>query len=266
MSATTRRERKLVIDARPRGPNGPLAGESVQGRPGLRGADEELVRRQTYQPLGYFWALAPARGLARLLQPTRVRPNALTVASGALVVGSAGMVALGMNGPWGRGLVAGGLALALVLDTADGHLARLQGTASEFGRWLDANLDELGDMTLHVAIAWSLFAQSSQPLWLVVGMVYAAGKYLYVVGATTGTALEATSSPLDPHSTPIRADRSFRGACRRLLVLAGHADIRWHLWIVLAAAGRLDLALAAYAAYFPIRTLAGFAQKVARHA
>jgi hypothetical protein len=47
--------------------------------------------------------------------------------------------------------------------------------------------------------------------------------------------------------------------------LAGHADVRWHLWIVLAALGRLDAALAAYAAYFPARALAGALRKAARH-
>jgi hypothetical protein len=45
----------------------------------------------------------------------------------------------------------------------------------------------------------------------------------------------------------------------------GHADVRWHLWIVLAAAGRLDAALIAYAAYFPVRTLAGVIRKAVRH-
>ena len=34
--------------------------------------------------------------------------------------------------------------------------------------------------------------------------------------------------------------------------LIGHADLRWHLWIVLASVGRLDVALAAYAGYFVV--------------
>src|SRR6266436_9101612 len=71
---------------------------------------------------------------------------------------------------------AAALALALVLDTADGHLARLQGTASEFGRWLDALLDELSDMALHAAIAWAAFARDRVPLWLILGMLYGMGK------------------------------------------------------------------------------------------
>jgi hypothetical protein len=48
--------------------------------------------------------------------------------------------------------------------------------------------------------------------------------------------------------------------------LIGHADIRWHLWIALAAVGRLDLALAAYAGYYPLRAFTGAVRKGVRHA
>ena len=352
---TKQSQRDLVIDARPRGPNGPLAVEPVLGRPvldhlldlagavagdpavdvaiharadehstlialvgphrraglrlrtgpppehaailradrlydparlrralgrgadpeqaaiwrldrpgGLRGAADELIRRRNYQPLGRFWALGPARALARLLAPTRVRPNAVTLASGGLVLASAVAVGSGDDSWAARGFAASGLALALVLDTADGHLARLQGTASEFGRWLDANLDELGDMALHAAVAWAAFARSGQPAWLVAGMAYAMGKYLFYVGAQTGEVLDAPPTA-DP-AVAMLPDATGRGLVRRVVVSLGHADIRWHLWIVLAALGRLDLALVAYAAYFPLRALLGAARKVARHA
>ena len=338
----------LVIDARPRGPHGPLAGERVLGRPvldhllelagtfaegpvsvharldehdrlkavvgestrarlrlvtgpppenaavlrsdrlydparlkkaihrgrnpesaviwrldrpsGLDGADEELIRRRTYQPIGRFWALGPARLLAKALKPTRIRPNAVTIASGGLVLTASALVAL--DGPaWAsRWLASAALAVALVLDTSDGHLARLQGTASEFGRWLDANLDELGDMALHAGIAWAAFARDGRPAWLVAGMLYAMGKYLFVIGATSGSALDVTPGPTSATSLP-----GPRGL-RSLALLAGHADVRWHLWIILAAIGRLDAALVAYSLYFPARAVAGAARKAARHA
>ena len=75
---------------------------------------------------------------------------------------------------------------ALVLDTADGRLARLQGTSSAFGRWLDHVLDELADITLHAAIAWSMFQAGGPAWWLAVGMLYAAGKYLFFVQSVAG--------------------------------------------------------------------------------
>ena len=230
---------------------------------GLAGAEDELIRRRTYQPLGGYWAIGPARTLARWLRPTWVRPNGVTLASGGLVLTAAATVAFGPETWLARGVAAVALAVALVLDTADGHLARLQGTASEFGRWLDANLDELGDMALHAAIAWAAFARSGHPVWLVAGMVYAMGKYLFMVGAHLGEALEP-STPGQPALAEIAA-RSWLGKIRGAVIALGHADVRWHLWIVLAALGRLDLALVTYAAYFPARAAAGLARKVARH-
>ena len=77
-----------------------------------------------------------------------------------------------------------------MLDTADGRLARLQGTSSALGQWLDQVLDELADMALHAAIAWAAFARDGQPIWLVLGIVYASGKYLFLVQSLLGDELE----------------------------------------------------------------------------
>ncbi len=222
---------------------------------GLAGAEAECLRRETYQPLGRFWALAPARALARCLVPSPVRPNALTLASAALVVGAAALVA------WGGRLsgifAALALAAGLVLDTADGHLARLQGTATAFGRHLDAWLDEFGDMALHAGIAWSAYQRSQHPGWLVLGMVYAMGKYQFVVGAANDAA-EALAAPPSLPARPSALKRLARGI--------GHADLRWHWWIVLAAIGRLDVALIGYAAYYPARAFGALAQKAVARA
>jgi phosphatidylglycerophosphate synthase len=216
----------------------------------LEHAEAELLRRRSYQPLGRFWALAPARALARFLVETPVRPNALTIAAGGLMLTAAVLVATASTTIAGRLGAASLLAIALVLDTADGHLARLQGTASDFGRWLDAVLDELADMALHAAIAWAAFARSGQPGWLVLSMGYAAGKYLFVVG-------QATRAEAAPTHDPRREPATRPSPVARLVRAIGHADVRWHLWILLAALGRLDAALVVYAAYFPARTVAG---------
>ena len=227
---------------------------------GLRGAEDEWTRRGTYQPLGRYWALTPARAIARSLAPTFVRPNAVTIAALALMLGASALVAVATPG-WGVNIaVASALALALVLDTADGHLARLQGTATPFGKWLDAWLDELCDMTLHAAIAWSCFVTTHHAGWLLVGMTYGMGKYVFSVGATHVGDVERTENPGDPG--PERPS-PFRAVVR----LAGHADLRWHLWIVLAACGRLDVALGSYTVYYPARAVLAVASKAreARH-
>jgi phosphatidylglycerophosphate synthase len=229
----------------------------LDGPHGLAGAAVELERRRSYQPLGHYWALGPARAIARALAPTRVRPNAVTLAAAALFLGGATVVAFAAGGPIAHVATAAALALALVLDTADGHLARLQGTASAFGRWLDSWLDEVGDMALHAAAAWAAFGRTGAVGWLLVGMLYGMGKFVFVA---------ATSEPsrdMAPKSPTQSTTHATRPA--RLIRLAGHADVRWHLWIVLAACGRLELALAAYAAYYPARALFVAGRKAVRH-
>lgn len=225
----------------------------------LRHAADEVVRRRTYQPLGRYWAWPPARSLARLLAPTSVRPNHLTLLAGLVMLAAAAIVAVPVAGPWSPALAASLLALGLILDTADGHLARLQGTASPFGKWLDAVLDEAADMALHAAIAWSAFAATSRPGWLVAGMAYAMGKYVFrvaVAEAPTAVTPSATADGAAHSPSPLRT----------LIHYAGHADVRWHAWIVLALVGGLRWELVAFAAYYPLRAAGSLARGAFRHA
>jgi phosphatidylglycerophosphate synthase len=237
----------------------------------LRTADEELTRRMTYQPLGKYWAFPLARRLAEGLRPTAVRPNALTLAAGALMFGAAGLIGTGSEAWSARAATGFMMAVALVLDTADGRLARLQGTSSAFGRWLDQVLDELADLALHAAIAWAAYVRDGHPAWLVLGMLFVSGKYLFVVQSLEGAALDAQTGADKPIGGTARLAGAHRArgvldGLTEIVRLAGHADVRWHLWIVLALVGRLDLALASYAAYFPARALAGMVKKGVRHA
>ncbi|MGO9600760.1 MAG: CDP-alcohol phosphatidyltransferase family protein [Isosphaeraceae bacterium] len=254
----------------------------LDGGQSLAVAEEELKRRHSYQPLGRFWAFALAKRLATALEPSIVRPNALTLASFLLMLLAAAITGFAAKGHWPALACALALAAALVLDTADGRLARLQGTSSAFGRWLDHVCDELADMALHAAIAWSAFQSTGQAYWLVLGMIYASGKYVFLIQSVAGAELEeAAPRQLPSHwigrsSSTIRFDRDAKerraivplltSALRNTAGMVGHADIRWHLWIVLAAAGRLELALLVYAVYFPARAAAGSLRKAVLHA
>lgn len=233
----------------------------------IAAAHDELVRRRSYQPLGRFWALTPAKRLARRLATTRVRPNHVTLAAAGLMLG-ASLIVSSADTITARIAIASALAAALVLDTTDGHLARLQGSASAFGRWLDSSLDELCEMALHAAIAWSAFTRDARPAWLALGMFYAMSKYLFVVCNSMWTEECAKEARPDESAIAESPRRSFASTIARSLRAiahwAGHADVRWHLWIVLALIGRLDFALVAYAAYFPLRTAGGAWRKAVR--
>jgi phosphatidylglycerophosphate synthase len=238
----------------------------------LEAVDEELTRRWTYQPLGKYWAFPLADRLAERLRATSVRPNALTLAAAGLMLSATGLIAGGGSGWTGRLGAAVCLSLALVLDTADGRLARLQGTSSPLGRWLDQVLDELADLAVHAAIAWAAFVRDGRPVWLVLGILYASAKYLFLVQSLLGNELEqGWNEIVAPGQSADRGTRRGRGqaiAARfaGLVRGLGHADLRWHLWIVLAVLGRLDVGLAVYASYFAARALGGAVRKGVRYA
>ncbi len=168
--------------------------------------------------------------------------------------------------------IAFALAVALVLDTADGRLARLQGTSSAFGRWLDQVLDELADMMLHAAIAWAAFCRSGGTGWLLLGILYASSKYLFQVQSLLGEELEGemtagnASAFEQPPSAAVSLAARVKGGITAVVRLIGHADLRWHAWIALALLGRLDLALVFYAFYFAFRAVASALGKAVRYA
>jgi phosphatidylglycerophosphate synthase len=153
------------------------------------------------------------------------------------------------------------LAAGLVLDTADGRLARVQGTASPFGRWLDATLDETCDMLLHAAIAWGAYQTSAEVAWLVLGMLYPMGKLAFFT-ATVPVEEAQNSATL---GRPLRK-RSFLHATQSSVRYLGHADVRWHLWIVCAMTGMLRYELIAFTAYYPLRLALLTARKVVARA
>lgn len=118
-----------------------LGDEATGGRPREL---EDRLNRFLYHPL--------AARLARLLRPTGISPNAVSVAGMLLIWGSA-WAYTGMARPEGVIL---GFVLHLswhVLDGADGDLARLKGVASPAGEVVDGACDYFGHILLYVALA-----------------------------------------------------------------------------------------------------------------
>ncbi|PHP52107.1 phosphatidylinositol phosphate synthase [Actinomyces ruminis] len=100
---------------------------------------------------------APARGLARI----GVTPNMLTVAGTVATIAVAVLTL-----PQGR-FVLGPVLLALVLigDSFDGILARLTGTSSPFGAFLDSTMDRLADGAVFGSLAvWAALHLQAGPL------------------------------------------------------------------------------------------------------
>ena len=105
---------------------------------------EDGLNRFIYHPL--------AAHLARMLQPTGISPNFVSVC-GMLIVWGAAWAYTGLAWPEGALL---GFALHLfwhVVDGADGDLARLTGRASPRGELVDGVCDYAGHVLLYVALA-----------------------------------------------------------------------------------------------------------------
>jgi phosphatidylglycerophosphate synthase len=94
----------------------------------------------------------------------------------------------------GRGsLVAAAILVQLktLLDNADGQLARLTGRTSEFGRYLDSEIDLLVNAALFAAIAW----RYDQPLLAAVG--FAALTSILSLNFNAARLSSGASSPAD---------------------------------------------------------------------
>lgn len=98
--------------------------------------------------------------LARLLARLHVTPDMVTVAGTVASVAIAwGVLARGYL--W-QGAVA--LGVVLFCDSVDGTLARLTGTSSKFGAFLDSTLDRIGDGSVFGALtAWAALGMGAGP-------------------------------------------------------------------------------------------------------
>ena len=105
---------------------------------------EDPLNKYVYHPL--------AAHIARLLTPTPVTPNAVSV-TGGLMVWVAAFAYTQVAGPLGVVLGLFFHCLWHVLDGADGDLARLTGKASPFGEMVDGACDYAAHSLLYVALA-----------------------------------------------------------------------------------------------------------------
>lgn len=134
---------------------------ALSGATGARSAYAALARAQK-SGAGVPWYMRVVnRRLGRLIAAvaaqTRATPNHMTAASFAAFLGGAGLlVALepGVAMAVGSMLL---LQLGFAFDSADGQLARLRGTGSPAGEWLDHVVDSGRHLLLHLAVLIGLF-------------------------------------------------------------------------------------------------------------
>jgi phosphatidylglycerophosphate synthase len=131
------------------------------------------VRSRTYKARDAWWTVFLVDPLAgRLVVGTANRssitPNQITWGALALGLGSAGCFLMA-DWAW---LVAGAVLyhLSFVLDCMDGKIARLKGTGTVLGGWLDYVFDRVRVLTCTLTLMWGQFDATGSEFYLILGI------------------------------------------------------------------------------------------------
>jgi phosphatidylinositol phosphate synthase len=165
-----------------------------------------------------FWTrvISP---VARLFLRLGISPDAVTVA------GTAG-VAFGALFFFPRGqLLTGVLVITAFVfsDLLDGHMARLSGTSSSWGAFLDSTLDRLGDAAVFGGLVLYFMGPGQSDLYAALAL------YCLVMGATTSYA-RARAESLGMEAKGGIAERADRLVA--ILVMTGLSVILAQAWFV----------------------------------
>jgi phosphatidylglycerophosphate synthase len=109
------------------------------------------------------------RWAVRLLYPTSVTPNQITFLSLVFGLASAGFYISEIPNAlvWGAVFLYG----KVFLDNVDGNLARVRGTTSRFGRFLDSLTDFLVTVLVYIAVTLYLVRQTGMPEYWILGLL-----------------------------------------------------------------------------------------------
>ncbi len=128
--------------------------------------------------------------LVRMLYPTPITPNQITVLSFVIGLLSAGFYVSGRSDAlvWGAVFLYG----KVVLDNVDGNLARVRGTSSRFGRFLDSLADFFVTVLVYIGISYYLVQTTGDArfwflglLGLLVGFMQSTFYVFYLVNYTS---------------------------------------------------------------------------------
>jgi phosphatidylglycerophosphate synthase len=108
------------------------------------------------------------RWVVRLLYPTSVTPNQITFLSLLFGLASAGFYFSGIPDALVWGAIF--LYVKVFLDNVDGNLARVRGTTSRFGRFLDSLTDFGVTVLVYIAVTVYLVRTTAMPEYWILGL------------------------------------------------------------------------------------------------
>ncbi|GAA4604563.1 hypothetical protein GCM10023195_15570 [Actinoallomurus liliacearum] len=133
----------------------------------------EEVKSQTFKARDAWWTVFLVDPLAGRLvvgtaNRTSITPNQITWGALFLGLGSAGCF---LTADW-KWLVLGAVLyhLSFVLDCMDGKIARLKGTGTVLGGWLDYVFDRIRVLTCTLALMWGEYRATDKEIYLLLGV------------------------------------------------------------------------------------------------
>lgn len=203
----------------------PLADLSPDGVRHLETALLQNLGREGDSPIVRIVARRLSRVVTQRLIRTRVRPNHVTLVSGAVGICGALLLAQPLVG-W---QVAGSLLflLSTVIDGCDGELARLTFQESAFGAKLDVTMDNVVHGVLFPAIALGLYRQQQHILYLILGALALGGVFLSMWVFLPHVLRSESSRTRETRLHESLASRDFAYA---LPILACLNLLPWFLW------------------------------------
>jgi phosphatidylglycerophosphate synthase len=133
---------------------------------------EEWADLFLFRPLAFL--------LVKAIFRTSLTPNQLSVFS--VMLGVAAGILFGTGGPVTAGLGAALFFLSIVVDCADGQLARLKKNGTPLGRLVDGAIDYVVGVAVYLGLGFGFTAVSSRPLhWWILILAAAASNILHSV-------------------------------------------------------------------------------------
>lgn len=155
--------------------------------------------RYVNRPLG--------RPLAAVAYSLGMTPSQVTLVSGTVTFTGIACVAAIQPSWWAALLIAALLVLGYALDSADGQLARLSGTSSAAGEWLDHLVDATKTPMIHIAVLISWYRFFDLPAgWLLVPLGFSVVATVFFFGFISTDLLRRTHRSRHPRISSTQSE------------------------------------------------------------
>ena len=133
-------------------------------------------------PLARYYKIPFAQWIAKSIRNTPLTPNIISITN--ILFFAVVFVILIFQGSYlSMILLAISVQIYHILDIVDGYLARLKNMKSHYGAWIDAVGDKFIFQLIFISISVSLFIKQSEPIYLILCIVFLSGLGLHSYSA-----------------------------------------------------------------------------------